>query len=969
MLTLLLAVSFRALAATSEAESPVFAVDLTGSKGIFSGAASAESGLFAVDLRGITGPSDLLRSGVSDIFAVNLRGLRGGLAVSGTVFDVSAGAALAGATVQIGTASSQSGPAGQYVMPGLSAGEPLFSVSKAGYQSLSGTLAVPSGATLRRDFRLYPSASSGSAPRVVSLACKYPGFLTFLEGVSFLVTFTAQVDWAGHPPGKVQFLTPRGSFDVATSGSTASRQFNMGTDFGPGGRLRVVAVSGDGARSAETTADFVVAPPPVQGMSGLLGVSDRGDHFAYNTSAGLNIEFIKQGVEAGVIPEGLPLFGQAPFRLDWFPEVDSEIGSDGRAQFFLKWKNLQAGKVKQLEAGRKQNLKKLIALLEGAAERGKVDQRRLPKVSVAGAEIALYPILEGALKFNVASGRWDWGDLGVGIAGHVEASRSGPFIIFVGPVPVPVYAKASVELAADARGQAFALDPVTLGLHVDIDPYVRGSLGAGIDEVLAVEGWIGGGAEMDVQWPQTRTFDAKIYLNGGMTVYALLFHWENELLRWEWPKKSGAGARMATSASFDANVERTWPSALQPLAASALPQPVGRDYLHAANYGSFLGAARPALKASATDGGILKALTHALQTQIFPYSEAACASSGTNFMLVWLYDKPERTLNNRTMLVASKFDGEAWTEPVPVDDDGTADFHPQLLVFGDSSALAAWESEKTVLPDTATFDDMKANLEIKAAFFNPATPQWQPARQFTTNSFLDRSPKIAGTAKDNVLLVWAANPAKDTTGSATNANQLWFTRWNGSGWSAPQTFATVADPLLKYDLAYDGTNAHLVMSLDSDGDLQTIGDHELFQLAYLNQSWGALERLTTDAVADDNPQLAVDPGGRFVLVWLRRNEISSVVDFVFAEREIVRQEPEYSSNLADFTLGGAADGRLALVWTEPSQYSSDLRIMSYDPVFRLWGQPKQLTFDTETECGTTLGFFGMDTLVAAYDRT
>ncbi len=126
-------------------------------------------------------------------------------------------------------------------------------------------------------------------------------------------------------------------------------------------------------------------------------------------------------------------------------------------------------------------------------------------------------------------------------------------------------------------------------------------------------------------------------------------------------------------------------------------------------------------------------------------------------------------------------------------------------------------------------------------------------------------------------------------------------------------------------------------------------------------------RLTQDQVADDNPQLAITPAGDFVLLWVKGSEISSAVNFALDARTVVRTA-EYTTNQADFKLARGADGRLALVWVEPQEFSSDIWAVFYDSALRVWGAPRQLTFDPETEGGLTAAF-SSSTLVAVYNRT
>jgi hypothetical protein len=662
--------------------------------------------------------------------------------------------------------------------------------SKSGYGLFSGTIHVSPGAFIRRDLILWPLAEVGAGPRITHLGCKYPGAVYFLDRIKFDVTFTANVDWAGHPPGIIQFRTPKGNFEAPAAEGRGTRSFNMGSDFGPGGLLQAVAISADGTRSAVKTADMVIMPFPLPAdLSGLFTVSDRGSGYAYSAKGGLDISFIEQGVDAGIIPKDIPIFGKEGLGLQFVPQIECEIESNGQAEFQLKWSDLETGKIIDKEWGRQHNLKKITALLEDYDRQGRIDRRRLPRATVAGFELCFYPIAAGAWQFDRRSGSWTPVDFEAGLAGEVSASKSWPFIFMAGPIPVPMYAKARVELSAELTAQVLGLDPILMNGDFLLNPYARGSLGAGIDEVLAVEGWVGGGAELELQWPEQPTLkEATIYIDAGIKLYAFLFQWEGEGLRWDWPEKRALGLMDMEGPGMTLG-----------------PAPIPRDYLESPDYGRFLGGRSAGIAAAGVTG--LASKMAALQTQVFPYSEPKCAAAGTNFGLVWLYDNPERSTNNRTMTVFSKFDGIGWSEPVPLANDGTADFHPQLLAFPDGWAVASWENESAVLPETASFEDMKANLEIAVSWFNPVSNRWQAAQGVTANTNLDRSPKLAGRSKDDVMLVWISNLSNHTSGGSAAPNQLWCARWNSVAWGNPQLVATVTNALLKYDVVFDGANS------------------------------------------------------------------------------------------------------------------------------------------------------------------
>ncbi len=301
---------------------------------------------------------------------------------------------------------------------------------------------------------------------------------------------------------------------------------------------------------------------------------------------------------------------------------------------------------------------------------------------------------------------------------------------------MPMYAKASLTLEAEALLGITSLDPLGLNGKISINPYVRGSLGAGVDEIFAVEGWIGGGLDFGLQFPQEPTIEElSIYLNGGFTIYALLFTWENELLHWEY---SLIDKKLISLQTPSLNVETE--------------KPVKRDYINLPDYGVFKGG-KDTVKSSSFNAKIAT-----LQQNVFPHSEPAIGCAGQYLYAVWLYDDPARSSLNRTKLVFSSFDGTQWSQPVPVCDDGTADFHPDIVVFQDGSAAVVWENGKTQLPDNASFEQMKQNLEICVSLYNPQTKIWSAPYTLTNNNYLDRSPKIRGSNTGNLMVIWIAKP-------------------------------------------------------------------------------------------------------------------------------------------------------------------------------------------------------------------
>ncbi len=833
--------------------------------------------------------------------------------ISGSVHDTGTAAPLATAAVTIGAQTVQTDAAGTYsatVPPGSYA----VTASKTGYVSLTESVTVAAGSTTIRDFSLTPLATSGGI-QIVDISSKYGGFLYYLTGTNFTVDYIATVDWGGHQPGKVRFITSKNSYEVATNGSSAKQSLNMGLEFSPCSTLKVVATSADGATSPEKSADFTTMSPVLGALA--FDALDVGNGFYYKSKLGLDLTLLDEAMDAKVIPENIPLFGKKGFNLRFVPSVTTSIDSSGAVDIGLEFGN-----------------KPYLA------------------ASIAGVDFSLKQTLNITGQYLHPGCRYQWGG-SVGLAGSMKAEKSWPFIFLAGPVPVPMFAKASVALDAGLNLAVENIDPRKLNGNFDINPKVRGSLEAGADHFLSVGGWLGGGTVYQFQYPQTPNLkNVLVDLNGGVTLTALLWSWEDDLFHWGWSMNG-----------------KTAVKALSSISSPAGATPISRDYLNAPNAGAFIRAPKYALKSFALGSQPYSVAVTPIVTSIFPQANSFLSSAGSNVNLIWVTDSPARSANNRTMLVHSTFDGTSWSAPQPVSDDGTADFHPVSLTFSDGTIIAAWEDEKGALPDTAGFDTAVAALEISAASYDPTTKSWGTATRQSSDPYLHRTPKLAGKAKNNVLLTWLSNEANDLSGSSVKPNKLWYSIYNGATWSAPAVAAIIPNGVKRYTVAYDGTTAHVVLALHSSDDLTILDNLELYRLTYTTGIWGPLTRLTTDTVIDDNPQLALDVAGNFILNWVRGAELSSAINFDFTNRSVVRADTEYSSNLADFKQATATDGRVALIYAQPSATSSsDLYGVFYDPTFGSWGQPKQLTSDPETESHPSIAFLGAETIIATYNR-
>ena len=896
--------------------------------------------------------------------------LGGYASLVGTVLDIVTLQPINGATILVGNSGPYATDGnGRYVANEVTPGTFTVTVSKSGYDNWVGNITLNPHQAALKNIKLTPAPVSEL--RVTSITSKYthgtPYY--FLPGVPFDVSFTAHVNWNGKTPKTVRFITSRGEYDVATSGATATMKIDVGSEFDPCATLQVMAIASDGSRSAYKTADFLVTKtlpvdPTMPLLTNNLAVEDSNATFKYINRSSLTKNLLDQAIEVAKF-KGMPILKDGATFLTFIPEFDFEFaGDEGKVSYNLsltKNSDFESLKVKYSRRTTEHSLKDLVESIEDLESQGKLDMRHFPKAGIAGFNFSLFPDVKVESRFSssscgTSSSGWESVTGYGGLAGAGEWS-----VIYQGftptLVPIPYYLKGALGLEFDAMLNINRLGKLEIAGDITTNPYITGTIGAGVNDLVGVEGAAKGGVDVDWSFPVAQGNEALTACTAHLSItgraYLLVKEIQFPTQRWDTDCSGKSTAKSFT---------------LVPTTTGTISL-ISRDYLTAAKSTSFFKMPKYVVKTLASEGLTYSVSSSPIISTTFPVSASNLSSFGSNINLLWLDDKPERSSINRTMLVHSTFDGVTWSTPTPIADNGTADFNPISITFGDGAIVAAWETMKTTLDDAATLEEMTPQLEIASAVYDPVTKSWGSVVRLTGNATLDRTPRLAGKSKSNLLLTWIGSAQNDISGSVNHPNNLYYAFFNGTSWSTPKIAAVIPNSIKRYNVVYDGNTANLVLALDTDGDPSTLVDLELYRLTYSSGAWGGLNRLTADTVIDDNPQLSLDSSNNVVMTWLKNNELSSVVNFDFINRTIIRTESNYTSALADFKQATTGDGKVAVIYADSSDNNtSDLFGVFYDPNFKLWGQPKQLTDDAETEQWPSIAFMGADTIICTFNR-
>ncbi len=799
---------------------------------------------------------------------------------------------------------------------------------------------VTAGGTLSADSAAVTvnTLDTGSYPivqDVTSAYCSRMQHAYFLNGVSLSQNFTASVDWNGHPSGTIQFITPNGT----QSGVQATQTSNVGTDFGVGGTLLVKAISADGTASLPYKANFDVINPPLGVPAALLLPST-------DTLAGGSLVYLNANNE-GTIPGSIWTFDQQ--LQEGVDQVPNDSNGDAIPGFTGKAFSFASALIPDVEIGG-DGTGSALWTLDGADS----------GLNLGG--FTFTPSVSGGpgWTYSQTSATWNWsGLLNVAIAG---SGQTLPSYIWASP---PIYVSGSVNLDVGANLQITGWNPngyLNVAGTIPISAQADFIAGCGAADVMAIEGYIGGGPTMTLQFPAQPTLQTLgIQLEGGVRLVTWIHTWDLANLNYSW---------CLTGCSASASQAQVTRSLVQQMNAPIASQwkLLSRNYLKK-SYAVFNNGAI-AHRLALTQLSSQPATVSTMEANIFPYSDPAFAVNGTNQMLLWIWDNPVRSDENRTELVWSQWNGASWSNPTSVWDDATADFHPAVQVFTNGSALAVWENEQGALASGASLTDVAAGLEIAAAWFNPSNGVWTSAN-LTQNSYLDRTPQLAAAPNGQALLTWISNPSNSLLGATGTPNTVNSRLWDGGNWHDVGPITTNAGMLLWSSVAFDGSNGVFLAVIDGDDDQSTPTDEQLYGATFSNLAWSALTQLTSNGVQNAKPQAVYDSTGRLLVAWYQGSNIVMRVGDLNLSNATAVATLSGSSSQKDFKLVTGPAGQVSMVWEDLATDGSgpDPFLVNWDPTLGVWSQPLRLLNNTnELERSFSPAYDDTGALLMAYDR-
>jgi|GEM_PF-2833316 len=356
---------------------------------------------------------------------------------------------------------------------------------------------------------------------------------------------------------------------------------------------------------------------------------------------------------------------------------------------------------------------------------------------------------------------------------------------------------------------------------------------------------------------------------------------------------------------------------------------------------------------------LLDPMERVVRSPVFVDAQPRLVKVGMHDYMFWLEDDLSRSAENRTKLVyAVSEDGETWSEPVAVHDDGTADFNYDLAVDG-SDIHVVWHNSKILFAEGVTIEQMAAAAEIAAARIDTAHNHAVTIRALTDDGMLDTSPKIS-VRDGQAIAAWIGNSANDLFGQS-GISSIRYSLYDGGQWTEVHSLAEFeSKPILSLDAGFmDGVHA-IAYAVDEDDNYETIADQEI----YLSLNGAEPAGITNNEVMDGSPMFAKFDD-RSMLLWYSEGNYY-YTDTAAATALPVYSEPAAHSSDRFNVIDG--DGQLRIIWKTAKgteeEYNETVYAARYDE--GAWSQPYKLFESAADEISLPDGYMQGFNAVVAY---
>ena len=258
-----------------------------------------------------------------------------------------------------------------------------------------------------------------------------------------------------------------------------------------------------------------------------------------------------------------------------------------------------------------------------------------------------------------------------------------------------------------------------------------------------------------------------------------------------------------------------------------------------------------------------------LQKNIYENVAPQIVTCGDTTMMLWLDDNADRDAANFQTLYYSVYTDGTWSEPMPVDDNGTFDCEFDVYTHGDKlyvvyTEMVAKNSAIATLDvaDESAVTDFAGGVEVFVTVYENGN--FGASVQLTDNEACELLPRIA-IADGKVTASWIETEMVTITGQTGN-NALYTAVLGTTGWSDPAAYIDGQNTVSDVEIVTLGDESYTVYLVDADGSGETKDDQSLI----LGDGTGEMTALDSGFITNAAPAVI---NGTTVLTWQNNGTI------------------------------------------------------------------------------------------------
>lgn len=309
--------------------------------------------------------------------------------------------------------------------------------------------------------------------------------------------------------------------------------------------------------------------------------------------------------------------------------------------------------------------------------------------------------------------------------------------------------------------------------------------------------------------------------------------------------------------------------------------------------------------------------------QVYCQPQIISLGDGRMFMS-YIDDAPNRTAENRTLLMYSVFDGSSWSTPKPIMDDGTGDFAPEICSDGNGGVYILWQNTTTELPSDVTLEEMSSSIDLFCAHWDGTEfTEYVPITEGNTD--YEMAHKIV-TSGDNISIVWQENSENDAL-AVEGTNSIYRRQFINGSWQDVELLVSDLKIINSLDTAYINNTNIVSYSTKTTDDASTINDFEVF---YCSGTGTSPIAATNDNVADTSLSYSGNN-----LYWISGNSVKCMNTLNNTETIIETLD----STVSKIKAVQSINGQKAIIWSQIDDVNTKFYAAYYNESTGIYENP------------------------------